>query len=344
MPHSSGGGSHGGGSHGGSHSSSRSGSGSSSSARSMPRTRRTYFKGATPYVLYKNGKANVIYADKALTKPDKEDYIFTFAFIGIITVFMGFFLIMAFSSLFPSLIAPEKLATNYNTAIVIEDNLGIINDKSDMEKALEDFLDTTGISPAIITVTNESWHNYSTLENYAYDLYVNRFDDEKHWLIVYSQPASPDPEFNDWYWEGMQGDDTDNIITEYYADMFNGKLQQYLTANTKYSAEEAIRKAFEETTPVIMQRHIGKEEILNSVMPLGIVCLMWLVPMGIMLTQLVKMKKYSKYEKVSLKTPVRSGVIQDKCDYCDGVYIVGSCLSCPHCGASIKPHNIEYDV
>ncbi|MBQ5900652.1 MAG: hypothetical protein IIW86_02195, partial [Clostridia bacterium] len=33
-------------------------------------------------------------------------------------------------------------------------------------------------------------------------------------------PMVPDSSFNDWYWEGMQGDDTDNIITEQVGNKF----------------------------------------------------------------------------------------------------------------------------
>ena len=39
-------------------------------------------------------------------------------------------------------------------------------------------------------------------ESYAYDEYLDLFDDEMHWLIVFSTDG--DEEWEDWYWEGMQ--------------------------------------------------------------------------------------------------------------------------------------------
>ena len=88
------------------------------------------------------------------------------------------------------------------------------------------------------------------------NMYVTEFDDEEHWLVVYSEPTSPDPDFNDWYWEGMQGDDTDNIITVDVADDFKDLMQKYLTANSRYDVSSAIAAAFDETTPNVMDGHV----------------------------------------------------------------------------------------
>lgn len=74
--------------------------------------------------------------------------------------------------------------------------------------------------------------------------------------MVYSEPTSPDPDFNDWYWEGMQGDDTDNIITVDVADDFKDLMQKYLTANSRYDVSSAIAAAFDETTPNVMDGHV----------------------------------------------------------------------------------------
>ena len=81
---------------------------------------------------------------------------------------------------------------SYDSNIVIEDSIDVISDSDEMElqKAFEAFRDKTGISCALITADNETWSPYySSLENYAYDLYVNHWTDEKHWLFVYTQPV-----------------------------------------------------------------------------------------------------------------------------------------------------------
>ena len=344
MPHSSGGGSHGGGGHGGGGSH----GGSSSGSRSMPTASRKYFAGATPYVRYHNGRTDILYADRDITKTKKQDYISNIATIVIISLFMAVFAFGSFGAISGVFRTPKKLSTNYDTTIVIDDRLGIISDKAAMEKALSDFLDVTGITPAVITVDNESWYHYTSLENYAYDLYVNRFDDEKHWLIVYSQPAHiQQPGYVDWDWEGMQGDDTDNIITDYSADVFNGLMQKYLTADSKYTVERAIRLSFEQITPQIMQRHTDRESLKEAIMILLIMGAMWGFPVVFSIMNLVKMKNYKDYQKV----PSVDGkiLIQETCDYCGGVYVVGTCLNCPHCGASVKAYNpvdpgrYEYD-
>ena len=62
---------------------------------------------------------------------------------------------------------------------------------------------------------------YKDLEKYAYDLYVNTYDDEYHWVIIYSEPKNADPNFNDWYFEGMQGDFTDPILSTSVTRKFN---------------------------------------------------------------------------------------------------------------------------
>lgn len=334
MPHSSGGGSHGGGSHGGgSH-----GGHSSSGSRSMPTASRKYFAGATPYVRYHNGRTDILYADRDITKTKKQDYLSNLFTIVVISLFMAFFAFMSLDSILGVFRTPKKLTVDYDTAIVIEDNLGVITDRAAMEKTLSAFFDKTGITPAVITVTNESWRNYSNLENYAYDLYVNRFDDEKHWLIVYSQQADASGSgFVDWYWEGMQGDDTDNILNDYSTGLFIDLMQKYLTADSKYTVERAIRLSFEQITPQIMERHVNWQDAKDAILVLLIMAAMWVFPVFFSIMNIIKMKNYKDYQKV----PSVDGkiLIQETCDYCGGVYVVGTCLNCPHCGASVKAYN-----
>ena len=152
---------------------------------------------------------------------------------------------------------PQKMDTSPSYSCEIVDCAGVIDDADMVQSAIDDFYDETGIPVEVMTVNNEDWQgSYSKLEDFAYDMYVTEFDDEEHWLVVYSEPTSPDPDFNDWYWEGMQGDDTDNIITVDVADDFKDLMQKYLTANSRYDVSSAIAAAFDETTPNVMEGHV----------------------------------------------------------------------------------------
>lgn len=319
MPHSSGGGSHSGGSHS-SHSSHRSGSSSHSSPR---RVRSTYFPGSRRYVYYRNNEPSYVYADYDITKKSSPLRYF-------ILLFYLPFVVVLFSITKNTLLPPEKLAADYNTAIVVEDNINVLGDTEGLKNSLEAFYDKTGISPAVFTVYNEEWQGkYDSLENYAYALYVNAFPDEKHWLIVYSEPENPDPSFNDWYWEGMQGDDTSDIITERKAAIFNSGMQRYLTDNSK-SVSEAISLSFDKITPDIMRRNIS----MDSVIPL-------IVMGGFIFAHAFFMVFYNpnrKYRNAQLcPEEVPSAASQkETCPYCGTAYFSGSVTRCPNCQALLE--------
>lgn len=92
----------------------------------------------------------------------------------------GFFLNLGF---------PQKLKDNVDQQIIMEDPIQVIEDRLSLQHELESFRTETGIIPAVITLTDESWmQNNENLSNTALQLYLNHFTDESHWLIVYSQP------------------------------------------------------------------------------------------------------------------------------------------------------------
>lgn len=225
MPHSSGGGSHSGGSHSGSGFSSSSSSSGGSSAKHI---KHTSFPGARRYVYYENYRPVYVYADYDIRKGTASGKFFSILGSAVSLLFGIMLLAMCYDK-------PQKMDTSPSYHCEIKDTAGVIDDMDKVQNAIVDFYDETGIPVEIMTVNNEDWQgSYSELEYFAYDMYVTEFDDEEHWLVVYSEPASPDPDFNDWYWEGMQGDDTDNIITVDVADDFKDHMQKYLTANSLF--------------------------------------------------------------------------------------------------------------
>lgn len=225
MPHSSGGGSHGGGSHGGSH------GGGSRGGRSVgPTISRGYFKGSTRYVYYRKGEPRYFYADKSF-KPGIQ-----WSRLLILFFYLPFLFVMV-----PAVIKEIPIAKkNYNHNIVISDEADVISDEQALYDSLERFMKKTGVTPSVVTIYNDDWAGSGSLENYAYSRYLREFDDEMHWLIVYAEEKYPSGSYKDWYWEGMQGDDTDNIINSAVAARFNSDLHSRLESDDRNVGAQLI--------------------------------------------------------------------------------------------------------
>lgn len=288
MPHSSGGGSHGGGSHGGSHHSSHSHGGSGRSSRHV---RSTYFPDARRYVYYDHHRPVYVYADYDITEKRSP-------LRFLMLLFYLPFILFTFSMFAEAYHHPHKLPQNYDYKIVVEDKANVLGNTAELRNSLVAFYNRTGISPAVITVENSDWQgNYSDLENYAYDLYVNHFADESHWLIVYSTPDgySSSDSFEDWYWEGMQGNDTDDVLTKSVTNSFNDELQKNLTARTRYTVSSAISTSFDDLTPTVMKSKVNWAMLFTSIAILAFVCLHACLMMGIN----PKARKYAKAKPCS---------------------------------------------
>ncbi len=330
MPHSSGGGSHSGGGHSssGSHSGGRSysGGGRSYGYKRNTRISRNYFLGSARYVYYKNNRPNYFYANcyiDNIRQPSIFSKIFT-------TLTILPFIILGIIMLKLSIKIPKKLYQDKPYEIIIQDNANVLGDTANLKETLQNFYKKTGIAPAIITVNNENWERYyNSLENYAYDLYVNNFADEEHWLIVYSEPVTPNIIFNDWYWEGMQGNDTDSILTGKKTYMFNQNMQKYLTSSSKYSVCLAIQKNFENILPTVMEKEVDIEMLLMAII-FTTIGFIFLIPFW-----LENNYDHIKYKDIKNAVPYDNNKAEVQCEACRGIYIEGTCTSCPYCGAPI---------
>jgi len=317
MPHSSGGGSHGGGGHGG-HGGGHGGGGARSSSRP--------FTGAKRYVYYSGKKPHIIYADYDVTKDSTS---FALLIMGAVMFF-----IFGFTMLIPAAVAffpPVKKTMEYDTEIIIEDRAQIISESEEdaLMEELEEFRNKTGITPAFFTVNNEDWEKeYKNLEKYSYDLYLDEFKDEKHWLIVYSEPEAPDADFNDWYWEGMQGDNTDSILSRKKTEIFNKSFQKNLLKRDKYTVAQALTESFDEFNKVVMERN--KDDWKISLV-FGI---MSLITNGVAVVFIVFGVRSKKQKKTAFEC-TDEVIRQATCEYCGGIYIVGHHNNCPHCQAQI---------
>lgn len=240
MPHSSGGGSHGGGSHGGSHGSH--GGGSST------RISNHYFYGARCYrrhYRYGNRADEYIYANR---KPGKT----TLGGTIVICLMAVFFLFMGFSSIAQDM--PKKLKPVYIDKPAVYDEFELIDNDDELVNTLKNYQDVTGICPVIYTTFDEIWNNqYADLESYAYEMYVDNFTDEQHFVIVYSVPMEQAIALNngtitvpDFSWEAIQGDDTDPIITTTLFRVFADRVQDKLESGA--NPGEAFNFAFTKAT------------------------------------------------------------------------------------------------
>ncbi|MDE6529763.1 MAG: hypothetical protein K2K96_03195 [Lachnospiraceae bacterium] len=249
MAHRSGGGSHSGGHHsGGHHSSSHGGSGGGNA----PRYSNRPFPHARRFRYYdRHGRERYLYGSEMPTKPSLFSLIFPLIF------FIPFILAGIFSvvSVFFTLTPTKPLRPDYEpTDVHIMDGAGVIDDEDSLEEILQEFEDTTGISPYVMTVYDEDWKYYNELWNYAYEIYINSFSDEQHFLIVYSEPENAaELDFVDWSWEGIQGDDTDSILTESNIERFGDDLHDNLLRNN-VSVGEAFEKAFKKSLTYMMER------------------------------------------------------------------------------------------
>ncbi len=328
MPHSSGGGSHSGGSHSSSHSSHGSSHSSfgSSGRGSSYRTSSSYFPGAYRYVRYHNGKADYIYSeDGALTTGLHARYILLLIYIP-----FYFAVFLLFSQ---SINIPEKITATYQEQVRFEDNLGVLD--KDLGNILVDFYKKTGIPVTVITRRNGVWKPYyDDLKTYAYEQYVKRYYDEDHWLIVYT--TDNEDGFEDWYFEGIQGDNTDSILTFEKANKWNSALTRYLMTD-QFTVSEAIGKSISDMTPTIMQATIQWDAI-----PFGVGIFVFIsIHMYFMVFFDSNKKKYKGYTRcpVDTKDTQDPHANEATCEYCGGIYYKGTVTSCPHCSAPIKSKN-----
>lgn len=308
MPHSSGGGS----SFGGSHSSSSHSSGGSGG--SSQKISNTPFAGSHRYVYYRHGAP--IYYYSTSVAPSPKGTMFACIFMTIITAFIG---IMVLTNM---LIRPKKVNGYYDYNIRIEDNQSILGDTTNLNDTLTKFRDKTGITTYILTVDKSSWDNSScgySMEKFAYNTYVDTLHDECHWLIVITYNNK-----DDWFFEGMQGDNTDNVLTEKKANRFNKSLVKNIKNDS--SVEQALTDSFEKSLDYMMKIEIDFSAI-------GSGAFLMLISIGSLVFGIYF---YNKSKGRETAKEIKENEKETVCAYCEGRYILSTVTSCPHCGASIS--------
>lgn len=308
MPHSSGGGSGGSG-----------GSGSFGSKKFGSR----YYPGSHRYVYYDLLARSLSYyfSDTEYTKNYAESRKKRSSAISFFCILIGLLVMLAYIPF-----KPKKIKTNYDTTITIQDDAHVLSgdDKRVLERSFAGFLETTGITPAFLSVNIEDWADrYSSLDQYAYDAYLDRFKDEKHWLIVYS----PDRNSDIWYWEGMIGNDCSRVITSGHQKEFTRKVQSGLEDSSAYTVGGAISSAFDKTGSNAMG---GYTELLS----IGFVVLLF--GLYFLKDALKKVPEDDpKYHSYLCETD-KEKPLEAHCAHCGGMYVYGLHDRCPYCGQPVE--------
>lgn len=346
MPHSSGGGSHSGGSFSGSSHSHSSGGGShsggSSSAYRSIRVSSRPFRGAHRYIRYdRHGYGRYIYTNGKVTD-SKINYF-------LIPFYLIFIIFILYSMIGSAIHIPRRITEQYTDEIIIRDEADVMTTEEEqaLAESLEKFQKKTGITPVVETY-NTLQHpeigSYDSLSVYAYDLYVNQFSDEDHWLIIYCTDKGTD--WEDWQFEGMQGDNTDSILTPSRTDKFNNSTTHYLMARSQYSVAQAFSLSFDELTDTAMMPYVNGCGIFSGLVGLSFILCHAYVTMGF--PEVVKKKKFeSEGSRKTTPAPVMTPVY--RCEYCGSLYTEDIAqkenMTCPHCGAPVtwaKDKNAAY--
>lgn len=284
MPHSSGGG-YGGiggssfGSSGGSFGSgSTSGSGYSGglasgdnwSVTDAERRRKNY-----RYAYYdRYGNLNYFYSSRA----DNLPWV-----IWIIGIFLSLSVVLGFS-----FVDAKPLSSNYTNSVITDTaHKFSAAEKKELQKCIEEFNAKTGIPVEIHTAPRAECEGYGSFTNYAYNYYVSNYRDEYHWVIVYVDDSSG------WRWEGMQGNNTDSVLTEHKTSKFNSIVNDCLSSN-KTTPGRAFIEAFSTVTPNIMKNDLVWSNKTRTILVIVLIVLFLLF----FIPALIKNRKYKNAFRV----------------------------------------------
>lgn len=92
---------------------------------------------------------------------------------------------------------------------------------------------------------------------------------------------------------------------------------------------EGHTAAFDETTPSVMDGHVEGLFVIWGLLLSGIGAY------EIYQTLITNKKAYRSAVKCA------NDAKEDTCEYCGNVYVIGTCHECPHCGAPLRPQNVE---
>lgn len=337
MPHSGGGGSHSGGGGGG-----HSGGGGGSSVRvsSQP------FSGSHTYVVYdKSGSSRLVYTNTRnyhaeVTKGSCISSVILFALFfalpGVIALIIG--LVSAISSFHIGL-SKTKYPSTLDDTVYIFDNFDYISDSEEQAliDSLTEFRDNTGVIPAVEFTNDSYWQsNYTDMENFAYNEYVNAFADEYHLLIVYSYGyEDSNTGFNEFHWHTMWGDDLGKTIRTKDENFLANELQKEFSIANGKDVPQAVINSMDSLYTHLTGTLIHFDEKLAT----GLSTSFWGLIFG-GAGILTIFSGISNYKKSKMKGEITYKIHGEPeiktCKYCSCTYYAGTVGTCIHCGAPLE--------
>ena len=345
MPHSSGGGSSSGGSHGGS-SSSSGGHGGGRSSRISHRD----FPGAYRYMGYNDGRREYIYSDNPSLNKHRI-HIFVLLF------YIPFIIAGAFLSA-NAIHIPSTMKTSYTPTVLVMDEEDMISDSDEksVEKGAEAVYKATGVPVCVRFESNDAWGGtYTSLEDYAYDTYLNMYNDEDHWLIIYTDNSKALADTNarlDWYFEGMQGDNTDKYLPGQITSKFNTNLYNALSmhnGNIGQSFEESFESLAKDSKRVFINKSSAPFALFWDIFVIFHMFFMVFHNPNRKYKNYVLCDNDEEYENENKSdwdseeesaTDSNGMFALTRCPHCGHVYRKGSVMACPKCG---RMPDVNYD-
>jgi len=301
MPHSSGGSHHGG------HSFHSSGSGfSRSHAHIYSRPRR--------YVYYRHGERCVVTTTESPKDARFAAIAFSIVFALVLVIIAPFFI--------KACMAPKKAESGY-AAPIINDKVEILGDTSDLYAALDEFGKKTGITPAVETVYSDEYS--LSLQSYAYGRYLKLFTNESSWLIVISCERSDPSNVSKWRWEGMQGNDTDNILTTSVLEPFNKSIDDGFDFPMQDNPTKVLTDAFTKLNSYVMNPFVISDTEIWAVFGFCMFGVLFGIAFAAVITS------YKKYGK-TIECADLNDNAKRACPKCGGESSIENHDYCPFCG------------
>lgn len=234
------------------------------------------------------------------------------------------------------LFVPEKLNTAaYFSGVTVSDRTGVM-ETAMLEDAMQEFLDATGVSPAVEFVYKDEASG--NLESYAYDRYLTMFHDEQHWLIELA--VSRDFREKRWpklQWEGMIGDDCYPSISSGTEEMFTKTVNKHLLRSNGQNIEQKLADAWSE-----MAVRAARTQVDTGALGAAAFFLVFFgLCNWVLVREYVRFKRLKKCVALSetAVSPERPGVRMSlrrpRCRYCGARYNPKTDERCPDCGARI---------
>lgn len=171
-------------------------------------------------------------------------------------------------------LVPKKVHSKYDvTPEIFDVHCFVQEDEEALRKTMDEFYDKTGIAVRLLMIKSSDRNDlldapYTTyvpkpaLESYAYKKYFTYFMDETGWLIVYCVDAK-DP--SSWEFHGMQGNDTDGVLSYNLTLEFNKELTAYLDRGEPVGT--AFNMALTSLKDKTMTRNTVKMKAIREALP-----------------------------------------------------------------------------